>query len=227
MGKQQPSSEAGSTFRANVAEARRERARDEILAVARALVLEEGLPALTMNAVAKRLGVTKPAVYYYFDGRDALMAAMALGALQDEADALVAAAEAGSDALDAADRFVRTCVDHHKRNLDAFRVVHVMGQLVPARDRESVRDKIPPITRRMYDALEARLAEGQRQGLIAADVEPRATAVSLHLAALGFAAMYATTEAAGDPMKQSFDLLLDQLLRPLLRGLRGASGPGR
>lgn len=219
MGKQLTSSASAPGFRESVADARRERARDEILTVARAIVLEDGPSALTMNAVAKRLGVTKPAIYYYFDGRDALVATLALGALEAEADALVSATKGASDGLEAAERFVRACLDHHRQHLDDFRLVYAIAQMMLPQTDENVRARIPPITRRMYDTLERRLAEGQTVGLIADGVNPRTTAVALHLAAIGFVTMYSLTEARGDPMKQSFDALVEALIRPLRRGL--------
>lgn len=219
MGKQNPST-TRSGFRENLAEARRAQAREEILDAARAIVLEGGLPALTMSGVAKRLGVTKPAIYYYFDGRDALLSAIALGALEAEADAIVAAVDGACDGIDAVERFVCACVDHHRRHLDAFRLLYALGQLIPPDVDRPTRDQVPRITTRLYDALEARLAEGQRQGLVRADLHPRRAAVSAHVAALGFATMFSLTDAKGDPMKHGLDALVDELLHPLLRGVR-------
>lgn len=225
MGKPNASTGRARRFRENVAEARRAQAREEILAATRAIVLEGGLSALTMAAVAKRIGVTKPAIYYYFDGRDALVAAVALRALEAEADALVAAVESAVDGLDAAERLVRGCLDHHRRHLDDFRLVYALGQVFPGAPDE-LPERIPRITSRIYDALEARLVEGQRQGVVAACVAPRRLAVALHLAALGFVAMHSLTDARGQPMKHGFEALIEELLRPLRRGLaRAAEAP--
>lgn len=59
---------------------RRERQRratiGELKAVARELLVDDGVPNVTIRAVAREVGLTSPAVYRYFDGRDALLAAL-------------------------------------------------------------------------------------------------------------------------------------------------------
>lgn len=47
--------------------------RDDLLDAALPLVARDGLDALTVRAVADALGITSPAVYHYFDGRDDLL----------------------------------------------------------------------------------------------------------------------------------------------------------
>ncbi|HEX9727700.1 MAG TPA: TetR/AcrR family transcriptional regulator [Gemmatimonadales bacterium] len=47
---------------------------EEIVGVARDLIAEKGLAALSMRAIAERVGVSAPALYHYFDGKDALVA---------------------------------------------------------------------------------------------------------------------------------------------------------
>jgi AcrR family transcriptional regulator len=55
---------------------RRERNRDEmrtgILAVAREIMREQGIEALNLNEIARRVGITPPAIYTYFSGKMAL-----------------------------------------------------------------------------------------------------------------------------------------------------------
>ncbi|MBF5044989.1 TetR/AcrR family transcriptional regulator [Aggregicoccus sp. 17bor-14] len=51
-------------------------ARDRILAAARALFLSGGAEALTMRAVAERVGVTATALYRHFEGKEALLEAV-------------------------------------------------------------------------------------------------------------------------------------------------------
>ena len=50
-----------------------------IVAAARALLEEGGLDAITMQAVADRVGVKAPSLYKRFPGRPALIAAVAGG----------------------------------------------------------------------------------------------------------------------------------------------------
>ena len=54
-------------------ERRREQTREEILDAARQVLLRKGFGATTLEAVAREVGVTKPALYYYFPSKDALL----------------------------------------------------------------------------------------------------------------------------------------------------------
>src|SRR6478609_4943484 len=57
--------------------------------------LESGGPAaVALNAIARELGVSGPALYRYFSSRDALLTELVLDAYNDLADAL-----AGADSL--------------------------------------------------------------------------------------------------------------------------------
>ena len=75
----------------------RERVREEmtaeILAVAGAHVAREGAAALSLRSVARDLGMAPSALYRYFDGRDALLSALILGAYE----ALATEAERAAD----------------------------------------------------------------------------------------------------------------------------------
>jgi AcrR family transcriptional regulator len=50
-----------------------------------------GPSAVALNAIARELGVSGPALYRYFRNRDALLTALALDAYNDLADALTGA----------------------------------------------------------------------------------------------------------------------------------------
>jgi AcrR family transcriptional regulator len=81
------------------APSRRERLRDatltEIKDAARAQVVSEGIGALSLRAVARDLGMSAPAIYRYFDSREALIVAL----IADIYDELTAELEAARDAL--------------------------------------------------------------------------------------------------------------------------------
>jgi AcrR family transcriptional regulator len=67
--------------------------RDQVKAVALDQLAAGGPPALSINAIGKALGVSGPALYRYFDGRDALLTELILDAYTD----LVGALRAGPD----------------------------------------------------------------------------------------------------------------------------------
>jgi AcrR family transcriptional regulator len=87
---------------------RRERQRRETLAEikARAMdqVAEGGAAAVSLNAIARAMGMSPAALYRYFDSRDALLAELVVGAYGSLADALGRAA--GGTSADGAARLV-------------------------------------------------------------------------------------------------------------------------
>ena len=74
---------------------RRERYRAETREEAKRLALgqlaDSGPWALSLSAVAKEMGITGPALYRYFAGRDELLAELVVDAYEDLADAVQAA----------------------------------------------------------------------------------------------------------------------------------------
>lgn len=77
-----------------VTESRRDRLRAgterEIRDAARRLLARDGLPAVTMRAIAAEVGMTSPALYRYYDGHERVLAAMCV----DLFDELIAALQA-------------------------------------------------------------------------------------------------------------------------------------
>src|SRR3954453_11791682 len=76
----------------------RRRARDEkreaVLRTAVALFLEQGYHRVTLNDVAERLNITKPALYNYFRGKDEILfECWALG--QEQVDEFIAGINKG------------------------------------------------------------------------------------------------------------------------------------
>lgn len=65
----------------------------EIEDAARAELAEHGAAALSLRAVARRVGVAPSAIYRYFDGRDALLTALITRAFDRLGDAVEAADE--------------------------------------------------------------------------------------------------------------------------------------
>ena len=80
-----------------------------IVAAARDLLEDGGLDAITMQAVAERVGVRAPSLYKRFPGRPALIAAVA-GDVAAELDAVVAPAVHVADPADA----VRLVADRYR-----------------------------------------------------------------------------------------------------------------
>lgn len=74
----------------------RAQVREEVKALALRQLAEGGAQALSLNAIAKELGISGPALYRYFDSRDSLLTELVIDAYGDLAAALEASA--GGDA---------------------------------------------------------------------------------------------------------------------------------
>jgi len=76
---------------------RRERLREqtlqEIKAIARQQMDESGTASISLNAIARRMEITTPALYRYFSNRDELVTALIVDAFSDLADTLEQVAE--------------------------------------------------------------------------------------------------------------------------------------
>lgn len=65
-----------------------------IQAVARELFVRQGVQQTSLRDIAEQLGITKPALYYHFDSREALVRSI-VAPLVDELEAFIVAREAG------------------------------------------------------------------------------------------------------------------------------------
>lgn len=71
-------------------QARREATLQEIIRTAWTQVTERGPAALSLRGIARSMGLTAPALYRYFPGRDELVTAMILASFETLGDALAA-----------------------------------------------------------------------------------------------------------------------------------------
>ncbi|HJP79762.1 MAG TPA: TetR/AcrR family transcriptional regulator [Pseudonocardiaceae bacterium] len=75
----------------------RSQVRAEIKQHAWGQIAESGVPALSLNAIAKRMGMSGPALYRYFASRDELITALIRDAYRSLADTVKAAFDDGAD----------------------------------------------------------------------------------------------------------------------------------
>lgn len=101
---------------------RRERLRqatlEEIHAAARRLLVEQGSAAVTINAVARQVGMSGPALYHYYAGHDELVGAVTADFFRELADVMEQARDARADAP-TGDRLLAAC-----RAMRAWAVAH-------------------------------------------------------------------------------------------------------
>ncbi|MFD7450911.1 TetR/AcrR family transcriptional regulator [Kitasatospora sp. NPDC059827] len=75
----------------------RAQVREEVKRHAREQIATAGASALSLNAIAKRMGLSGPALYRYFAGRDELITELVRDAYRSLADTLRVGAEGGAD----------------------------------------------------------------------------------------------------------------------------------
>ena len=86
----------------------RAQVRDEIKRAALRQLAQAGPQGLSINAIAKELGVSGPALYRYFAGRDDLLTELIVDAYDDLADAVGAAVDGVADGVRARPPSVRS-----------------------------------------------------------------------------------------------------------------------
>jgi AcrR family transcriptional regulator len=193
--------------------------RQRILRAAAALVAEGGPGALTFDAVAARLGLTKQAVIYWFPTKAELMAGVALPHFEAEAETAVAAMRGAGSPAEAARQVVAALAGFYLADLDRFRLMYVAaqtGRRAAPRLAKAVTHRIHPVTARMYAAIEVALGGGP---------EARETAVALHMAALGAGLLTSTNEAMGDPLAHDPARLAARLAEVAERGALPGNPP--
>lgn len=195
--------------------------REAILATAKRIVAEQGAAALTFQALASALGVSKQAIIYWFSSKWELTLELCLAGLKTEAETTVAAIVQARSAPDAIARFVRALVALHREDLAGFRMLY----LAPQFDRrgslpESADAFLRPIhetTATMYAALEEKIASDPdfRPG-----ENPRRLAAAAHTAGIGLLTMLALADSLDDPLAHEPGALVDALVS-LLTGEAG------
>ena len=194
-------------------ERRREQTRAEILETAREAVLRKGLAAFTLTDVADELGLTKPALYYYFDSKEALLFEALLREWVESATEVQAAVESSESGIDAVERLMRTVFDRYRDRLELFMLHYKLGpggefaRLVGPEEL----DRIHPINDMFYGGAEARLRADQHTGRFPTNRDPRRFVFTAHMAVVGLLNMKAIAMSANDPLLHSDDDLIDDL----------------
>lgn len=196
-------------------ERRRERSREEIIDAARRIMLRDGIAATTLDAIAKEVGLTKGALYYYYPSKDALFFEIMFEAISRQAHALnagVAHAKNGAEALRA---IVGETITSYG-NLDDFRLAFLHPQVaVPGAVSINAEQlaRIRPLNDVSYKGAAARLAEDWKGGRGRAGVDPRMMVFLANVAALGILTMKGLVEHFGDPLRYSDDQLIEGMSR--------------
>jgi AcrR family transcriptional regulator len=187
--------------------------REAIIQEARRIVARDGVAALTFQALAGALGVSKQAIIYWFPSKWELAREYALRGLQAEADEVIAAVTPARTAAEAVELGVRALTRHHLRDLANFRTLYMSAHVdISTRPPAGDADALAPVhqtTSRMYAVLEERIAAdpAYRPG-----ENPRRLAVAAHMAAVGLLTLVALADAMQDPLRHGTEALVDALV---------------
>ena len=193
-----------------------------ILGAAAEILRARGQDALTFDAIAARLGITKQAVIYWFPGKADLFTELALPGLRAEVEAVERALAAAPSRGAAARAAVRALIEFHLADLPRFRLMYLAPQIgFSTASRVATAEivgQIHPVTARMYAAIAAAIDAGPAavDGSAA-----RETAVALHMAALGHVLLHALADAIDDPLRHPAEVLAERLATLLAAGVGG------
>jgi len=195
-------------------ELKRQRSREEIVEAARRVLLRDGIADTTLDGVAKEVGLTKAALYYYFPSKDALFFEVMYASVEREARALhdgVTRARDGGEALRA---IVRETVKSFSSNLDEFRLAFLQPQLVAGGTLQIGLEQIArirPLNDLAYEGAATMLSAEWKQKRGKANVDARVMVFLANVAALGLLTMKGLVESFGDPLLHSDDELIEAL----------------
>ncbi len=180
------------------------------------MLLRKGLAATTLEAVAKEVGLTKAALYYYYPSKDALLFELVYGAIAAQSRAVhdaVASVDNGSDALAA---IIGETVRMYASRLDDFRLTFLHGQVAGAgavKIDPAQFARLRPLNDLAYAGAAKILAGEWKKARGRAGVEPRLMAFLAQVAAIGVLTMKGAVEAVGDPLLYSDEQLIDALAK--------------
>jgi AcrR family transcriptional regulator len=211
-----PVESATVTARVARREQRRSRSREEILEAARRVLLRSGIGATTLDSVAKEIGVSKAALYYYFPSKDALLFELIFGTLESHAQAVHGATGKARNGGDALRAIVRETVNAFAPRIDDFRLAFLLGQVASPGsvhwDAQQFQ-RIRPLNDLCFADAAKKLTEEQKKRPGRARVEPRLMAFLAYLAALGMLTMKGMVESLDDPLAYSDEQLVEGFAR--------------
>jgi len=202
--------------------ARRQAARrGAILDAAQRVLVRSGIGDFSIRAVADEADVSKPAVYYYFADRRALVSALACRFHETEVEAMLEVVGSALTGLEALGALVRARTAHYAEELDAFRMLYLWPQVF-GMDRASIDEVILPGANRVNSALEARLLADQQADRIDPGRDPRLLVNVAVTASHGILAVVSGMDMVGDSTKFAAMAMAEEAAVVLMQGARSA-----
>jgi AcrR family transcriptional regulator len=197
-------------------ERKQEQVREEILAATRRVLLEKGLGGFTLTAVARKLQLTKAALYHYFPSKEALVSELMYRDMDSHATAVEEAINGTNSGADALEALIRAAAKHYSERMDALRLTYMLPQVgaggATLFDAEGLQ-RIRPFNERMYGSVNNKIRQDQETGKIAKDIDGRRLAFVAHVSVLGVLTIEGLVESAGDvPIIHKHDAMVEDLV---------------
>jgi AcrR family transcriptional regulator len=168
------------------------------------------------DAVAREVGVTKTALYYYFPSKEALFFELVFRVFEAQARAIHDAVEETDTGGDALRAMILATMQSFSTHLDDFRLVFMHGQVAgPDAVRFDPQQfaRVRPLNDLTYGGATKRLHDERKQRPSRARVEPRLMAFLANVATYGILTMKGMVENLGDPLVYSDEQLAEALAR--------------
>jgi TetR/AcrR family transcriptional regulator, cholesterol catabolism regulator len=186
---------------------------DDLVAVAARLFRERGYRATRLDEIADELGVTRAALYYYFDAKQALLEEVC-GRTPHAPEQTLQEVQAIPDAAERLLTFAREFAKNTAS--DAARVFFREAKELRPEFRQQLRERGHRITRGVEEIIEGGIASGQFRPLDVRVVAPGLLAMLNSLPDWVRAARHGTLEE-----------VTEQLLDVFIRGISVDTGDGR
>jgi AcrR family transcriptional regulator len=208
-------------------ERRHGQVREEILDAARAVILERGLPGLTLAAVARELQLTKAALYHYFPSKEAISFELIRLSLEAHGKAVASAVAPTTSGADAIEALIRTSTAHFATRMDELRMTYLVPQVGSAsatRFGPEMLAKIRPFNEQLYGSVAEKVRQDQTAGVVAKGIDGRRLAFLAHVAVIGMLTVEGLVAVADDaPLIHPRDAMVDDLVRTFRARLAAAA----
>jgi AcrR family transcriptional regulator len=195
---------------------KQDQVREEILAAAGRVLLEQGLGKLTLAAVARELQLSKAALYHYFASKKELVFELIFRSLERHCIAVETAVKKASSGPDALEALIRSAAAYYREHPDEYRLAYLVPQAaskgavdLDAEDLERIR----PINDRIFGSVADKIREDQAAGKVAAAIDGRRLAFVAHTSVLGIITIEGIVKATNDaPLMHAEAAMVNELV---------------
>lgn len=139
--------------------------RDRILEASRQFLIEDGLRALSMRRIAKRIGISATSIYIYFENKDHLVHTLMEESLEQLAARIEESAAGETNPVRKFRSIINAYIDFAFQNPENYQIIYLVqpGTMAPF-----PQDKFRK-SRRSFELLVGVIEEGVKEGSMQAD----------------------------------------------------------